>query len=353
MKDEFKYYGYCDNFQKVKNVNTKLLYGDRKNVPDPFLSIIITVYKRKEYIADAVYSAVNQKNIQFEYEIIVIDDDPDSLPEFFKQFLDIKNIYFYKNSQNIGLYNACNAGAEIARGKYIAFLHDDDILYPNYLFELYNFIRFLKPTAECVLTNRDTTGDYIQKSKSRKTKKVILKALFSPLYFIRIIFRKPYKLITLKEGLTYQLSNVYKAPTCGALFKKDAFMKSGGFNQDFWPVTDYFFFLNFNQNHKIYMLRKKTACYRWFDNLSQNKSIQFSSLKLLNDFFCSEQPIRSINLYFKLFGNEALYAKYLMVSGQFQNEIKPQYPQIANLNRIKWILFKTYNIAFRFFHDII
>jgi glycosyltransferase involved in cell wall biosynthesis len=346
-------YKYCDNFQKIKDINTELLYGDRENVPDLFLSIIITFYKRKEYVAEAVCSAVRQENIQFKYEIIVIDDDPDGLPYDFKQFLDIKNIYFYKNSQNIGLYNTCNAGAKIARGKYIAFLHDDDILYPNYLFEMYNFIHFVKPGVECALTNRDTTGDYIQKLKSGKKGKVILKWLFSSLCFIRIIFRKPYKSITLKEGLTYQLSNVYKAPTCGALFKKDAFIESGGFNQDFWPVTDYFFFLNFNQNHKIYMLRKKTACYRWFDNLSQNKNIQFTSLKLLSDFFKSDQPIKSINHYFKFFGGEALYAKYLMVSEQFRDEIRSQYPEIINLNRIKWILFKGYNMAFRFFHDII
>jgi glycosyltransferase involved in cell wall biosynthesis len=344
-------YEYCNNFQKIKNIDAELLYGNRDSGPKPFLSIIITVYKRKEYIAEAVYSAVNQNDIQFEYEIIVISDDPDNSLDDFKQFLDIKNIYLYKNSQNIGLYNTCNMGAKIARGKYIAFLHDDDILYPNYLSEIYNFIGFLKPGTECILTNRDTTGDYIQKKK--KTWKIVLKRLFSPFSFIQIIFRNSYKSISLKEGLTYQLSNIYKAPTCGALFHKKAFMESGGFNQNFWPVTDYFFFLNFNQNHKIYMLRKKIACYRWFDNLSQNKNIQLLGLKVLSDFFRSKQPIKSINRYFKLFGSDILYAKYLMISEQFRDEIKSQYPEIISLNRTKWILFKAYNIAFRFFHGII
>jgi glycosyltransferase involved in cell wall biosynthesis len=344
-------YKYCNNFQKIKNIDAELLYSGRDSGPKPFLSIIITVYKRKEYIAEAVYSAVNQKYVQFEYEIIVISDDPDNSLDDFKKFLDIKNIFFYKNSQNIGLYNTCNMGAKIARGKYIAFLHDDDILYPDYLSEIYNFILFIKPGAECILTNRDTTGDYIQKKK--KIWEIVLKRLVSPLYFIQIIFRDSYKSISLKEGLTCQLSNIYKAPTCGALFHRETFMESGGFNQDFWPVTDYFFFLNFNRNHKIYMLRKKIACYRWFDNLSQNKNIQFLGLKVLSDFFRSKQPIKSINRYFRLFGGDVLYAKYLMVSEQFRDEIKPQYPEIINLNKIKWNLFKAYNMAFRFFHGII
>jgi glycosyltransferase involved in cell wall biosynthesis len=347
-------YQYYDNFSKIKNVNCELIYGDRQNVAEPLISIIITVYKRKEYILEAIHSAIEQKNVQFEYEIIVISDDPDDSLNELRQFINVKNVYLYRNSLNIGLYNSCNIGAKIARGKYISFLHDDDLLYSNYLSEIHNFISFIKPDTECILTNRDTIGDYIHKDKIKKSKiTTLLKSSLFLFYLIRSVFRKSYKLITLKEGLTYQLSNVYKAPTCGDLFKKGAFIESGGFNQDFWPVTDYFFFLNFNQNHKIYMIRKKVACYRWFNNLSQNKAIQFLSLKLLRDFFRSRQSLKLVNTYFKLFSNEVVYAKYLMVNERFRDEIKQQYPEVVNLNKVKWTFFKLYNIVFRFFHDII
>jgi hypothetical protein len=243
-------------------------------------------------------------------------------------------------------------GAKIARGKYISFLHDDDILYPDYLSKIYNFISFIRPDADCILTNRDTAGDYIN-DVEKSVIITLLKKVFFLFYLIRFIFRKSYKSITLKEGLSYQLSNIYKAPTCGALFKRSVFMGSGGFNQDFWPVTDYFFFLNFNRNYKIYMIRKKTACYRWFNNLSQNKDVQFLSLELLSGFFKSKQPLKSINFYFKLFRNEVVYAKYLMVSEQFRDEIKQRYTEVINLNGAKWTLFRLYNKLFRFFHDII
>jgi glycosyltransferase involved in cell wall biosynthesis len=346
-------YQYCDNFSKLANINGELVYGNLLNVPNPLISIIITVYKRKTYILEAVHSAIKQENVQFEYEIIVISDDPDDPLNEINNFLHIKNVYFYRNSQNIGLYNSCNRGAKIARGKYIAFLHDDDLLYSNYLLEIYKFINLIKPDAECILVNRDTIGNYIKKSKLKKLRNNLLKAAFFLPYFVRFILRKPYKTITLKEGLTYQLSNVYKAPSCGAFFNKDVFLESGGFNQDFWPITDYLFFLRFNQNHKIYMIRKKLACYRWFDNLSQNKTVQFLSLKLLSDFFKTEQPLKAINRYFYLFRNEVLYAKYLMVNESFRDEIKRQYPEIGDFNKIRWTIFKMYNIAFRFFCDII
>jgi glycosyltransferase involved in cell wall biosynthesis len=343
-------YQYHNNFSKLENINCELIYGNPRNAPEPFLSIIITVYKRKEYIIEAIYSALKQENIQLEYEIIIISDDPDDTLNEIDSFLHTKNIYFYKNSQNIGLYNSCNMGVKIARGKYIAFLHDDDVLYPNYFSEIYKFIISTKPDAKCILTNRDTIGSHIKKNKSSF---FLFKAVFFPLYVVRYFFRKPYKSITLKEGLTYQLSNVYKAPSCGAFFDKQTFLESGGFNQDFWPVSDYFFFLCFNQSHAIYMLRKRLACYRWLDNLSQNKAVQFLSLKLLSVFFKIKQPINAINRYFNLFNNELLYAKYLMVNESFREEIKDQYPEIIHFNKIKWTIFKLYNISFRFFHDII
>jgi glycosyltransferase involved in cell wall biosynthesis len=346
-------YQYFDNFKKLETIDCEMLYGDPKDVPEPLVSIIITVYKRKDCLSDAIYSAIRQKNVQIQYEIIVISDDPDDTLNERNNFSDVKNIYFYKNSRNIGLYNSCNMGAKIARGKYISFLHDDDLLYSHYLSEIFKFINLIRPDAKCILANRDTIGTYIKTNSSKKILISLLKSIFFLLYLIRFILRKPYKLITLKEGLTYQLSNIYKAPSCGTLFKKQSFIESGGFNHDFWPVTDYFFFLNFNKNHNIYMIRKKLACYRWFDNLSQDKTIQLLSLKLLSNFFKTKQPINLINRYFNLFNNELLYSKYLMVNESFRNEIKYRYPEIINFNIIKWTIFKIYNISFRFFHDIV
>jgi glycosyltransferase involved in cell wall biosynthesis len=164
-----------------------LIYGNPRNALEPFLSIIITVYKRKECLPEAIHSVIKQENIQIEYEIIVISDDPDDALNEINNFRHVKNIFFYRNSQNIGLYNSCNMGVKIARGKYIAFLHDDDLLYPNYLSEIYKFIRTTKPNVKCILTNRDTIGSYVKKKKSRS---FLIKVVFFPLYVVRFVFRK-------------------------------------------------------------------------------------------------------------------------------------------------------------------
>ncbi len=304
---------------------------------------------------EAIKSAINQKNIDFEYEILVMCDDPKSELKEACFYQDKKNIFFYRNRKNLGLYNSSNLGAAIARGRYIAFLHDDDILYPEYLSAINIFLENKRYKPKCILVNRDVscTVSGLPKSAANKSIKYIKIIIFLPFFIVRRILRKSYKIITLREGLTYLLSNVYKAPSCGALFEKEVFMESGGFNQDFWPVSDYYYFLNFNKNHPVYMLRDKLACYRWLDNLSQNKAIQFSSFKRLYYFFKSTQPLRSINIYYRFFHTEVLYSKFLMINKEWRNEIIDEFPELKKINKLKWKVFRMYNIAFRFFHNII
>jgi glycosyltransferase involved in cell wall biosynthesis len=344
-------YQYIDKFPGLKSSDTELISGKLETVQNPLVSIIITAYKRKDYIDEAINSAINQKNVNFNYEIIVIYDDPDAVLD--NKYQHIKNIYFYRNIKNFGLYNSTNLAAKIAHGRYIAFLHDDDILYPEYLSEVYKFLTNKKHEPKCVLVNRDVTGLSVKKPVYKKILKCLLAVIFSPLFLFRLMFRKSYKKITLREGLTYLLSNVYKAPSCGTLFEKEAFLNSGGFNQHFWPVSDYYFFLKFNKNYPIFMLRKKLACYRWLDNLSQNKSVQFMGLEHFSEFFKSVQPVNSVNRYYSFFRNEVLYAKFLMVNREYRNEIIDKYPELRQKNKVKWLFFKIYNLSFRFFHDLV
>jgi len=339
-------YQYKDNFAGLELSDTELLSGNLEDTQNPLVSIIIPVYKRLEYLHEAINSAIDQRNIDFVYEIIVVCDDPGTQLPQINEYRQIKNLYFYRNRRNLGLYNNSNLAAKIARGRYISFLHDDDILYPDYLSETEKFLLSEKDAC-CVLANRDTT--FTSFSIKRHIKRFVL----LPSLAIRRIFSKRYKLITLREGLTYLLSNVYKAPSCGALFEKEAFLKSGGFNQDFWPVSDYYFFLKFNLSHPVYMSRKKLACYRWFDNLSQNKTIQLSGFEHLADFFQSVQPIDAVNRYYKYFHTEILYSKFLMINREYRNEIVDKFPELKRRNAIKWAFFKCYNIAFSFFHNLV
>lgn len=101
---------------------------------DFLVSIIIPTYRRPKFLKRAIQSALNQtyKNI----EVIVVSDnevnsiDEELTEEIIREFTSYKLIYLPSNG-NKGGCEARNKGLEIARGEYINFLDDDDVLLPS------------------------------------------------------------------------------------------------------------------------------------------------------------------------------------------------------------------------------
>jgi glycosyltransferase involved in cell wall biosynthesis len=343
-----------NNLAKLNISECELLYSHEGYVKDPLFSIIITVYKRKKCLYDAINSALTQNAVRFDYEIIIINDDPQGDFTHIDKYYDIRNISFYRNKKNLGLFNNLNMGALLAKGKYIVYLHDDDLLYPEYLSAIYSLLKTSKD-IKCILVNRDIIKpDGNNVTPNRKfAYRVFLFFCLLPLMPIRIFFRKSYKKIVFKNGLFFLLNNLYKAPSCGTLFEKESFIRLGGYDDTYYPVSDYFFFLKFNRLYTIYMLRKKLSCYRWIENLSQKKEVQLTGLNLLNEFYKSKQPVSSINTYYRIFHNEIFYAKYLMVDNQYRDEIKNNYIEIREFNKWKWFLFRFVNMAYKYINDFV
>lgn len=109
--------------------------NDKKSL----VSVIVPIYKVEDYLDECVKSIVGQtyKNI----EIILVDDgSPDHCPqkcdEWAKNDLRIRVVH----KQNGGLSSARNAGLDVAKGEYIAFVDSDDFITPDYVEVMYNRI---------------------------------------------------------------------------------------------------------------------------------------------------------------------------------------------------------------------
>lgn len=99
------------------------------------ISVIIPTYAPGNYIFDCLNSIINQ-TIQCDlYEIIVILNGPKE--PYFGILSNIENINLYY-SENKGVSNARNIGLNKAKGEYICFIDDDDIVSHNYLEALLN-----------------------------------------------------------------------------------------------------------------------------------------------------------------------------------------------------------------------
>ena len=100
----------------------------------PYISVIITAYNRKEFLLNAIKSALNQTLDKKYYEIIVIKNFTDKNIDDFINENNIVGIISDKESLGWKLVEAIN----IARGTVMSFLEDDDLFSNDKLEVVFN-----------------------------------------------------------------------------------------------------------------------------------------------------------------------------------------------------------------------
>jgi glycosyltransferase involved in cell wall biosynthesis len=117
----------------------------------PLVSVIIPTYNRYSYLLNAINSVKNQtyKNT----EIIIVNDCSSQQEYYTNTFDGCRVLHLKENTRNIVGYPCVgfvrNQGINIAKGKYIAFLDDDDEFLPHKL-ELQ--IKNLECHRDCLLS---------------------------------------------------------------------------------------------------------------------------------------------------------------------------------------------------------
>ena len=104
------------------------------------ISVIIPVYKVEAYLTACVESVLAQTYQNLEL-ILVDDGSPDNCPQMCDAFAARDSRIRVIHKENGGLSSARNAGIEIARGEYLAFLDSDDLWSPLFLERLYRAIQ--------------------------------------------------------------------------------------------------------------------------------------------------------------------------------------------------------------------
>lgn len=130
---------------------------------NPLVSIIIPTYNRPEIVKRAIRSALKQtyRNI----EIIVVDDG--STEEY-----DVKLPAFYYKpwEKNRGGSAARNYGLTVAKGEYIVFIDDDNMLEEKFLEKTVPCLEN-RPVVDAVFTDRSiVTGSSLSYAKANFTR---------------------------------------------------------------------------------------------------------------------------------------------------------------------------------------
>lgn len=202
---------------------------------DKLVSIIIPTYKRAIHLGSCLESVLNQtyKNI----EIIVVDDnEPDSdyrrnTEQIMNNYINNPKITYVKHSQNRNGAAARNTGIKLAKGKYIAFLDDDDLFFPTKIEEQ---IRFIQQANSNIKACYCMCEKYINERK---------------------IYETSYK----KSGnlqLDIFLLNIEIYGGSTILMERDAAISINYFNENFTRHQDVEFLINFFRKYEIVCLPK-------------------------------------------------------------------------------------------------
>ena len=239
---------YIDNFEKIKNVDSILLKGDiNGNVP--FITIIIPTYLRHQLLKEALDSALLQIDFQ-DYEVLVVDNNPerkDQTELLLSMYTDEK-IFYYKNTQNLGMAGNWNRAFQLVRSKWAVLLHDDDLISPYFLSTTVRYLKdeslsiaILKPQNRVFYNNIAPVFSSSEKQKKQSIKRI---------YFY-----------------DFMLGCAVGAPT-NVIFNKDVVLGLGGFNQNYYPAYDYVFSARCAKKYSIYSLSEILGGYRVDSNES-------------------------------------------------------------------------------------
>jgi len=109
----------------------------------PLVSVLVPTFNRRRVLAEALASLVRQTYANF--EAFVVNDGGEPVADLVAAFNDPRLIMIDRR-ENRGKAHCLNEALGRARGKYVAYLDDDDLFYPHHLASL---VHALETRPEC------------------------------------------------------------------------------------------------------------------------------------------------------------------------------------------------------------
>ncbi|MDX8538529.1 glycosyltransferase [Mesorhizobium abyssinicae] len=198
----------------------------------PTVSVVITTYNHKRFLAEAIDSVRNQTAKPD--EIIIVDDGSSDNPESVVRRYDEVH---YIRQENQGLAAARNTGMAAAHGEFIAFLDADDRLRPA---ALATNLGLFRDNPDCALVY----GAYRLIDEAGTVRNAV------PL---RSVGKDPYA-----GFLTDNLIGMHAA----VLYRRRTLEAAGGFDRSLRACEDYDVYLRLSRAHKVACTPEFLADYR-------------------------------------------------------------------------------------------
>ncbi|WP_221644658.1 glycosyltransferase, partial [Nostoc sp. UCD121] len=318
-------YDPCCSPHLIRNINLKIqaenkkirqhysqgLETEPKELPQPLVSICIPTYNGERFIAEAINSVLCQTYPNI--EIILSDDNStDSTIKVAKSFNQKLSFDFsiFEHSQ-YGLAHNWNFSISQAKGKYIKFLFQDDLLEPNAIEEMVNLAEQdeeigLVFSPRTIFSN---TGDsnYDSNFLMHHEAKDVHKA-WSTLKLIQ----SGQELLLDPNLLDNPINKIGEPST--VLIRKDVFEKVGLFNSEFCQLVDIEMWLRIMSQYKVGFVDKVLSHFRIHSQQQTRRNLALKDAILL-DYQKLFQTIYNDTRYPQATRQQALH-RYAALSGQ-------------------------------------
>ena len=343
-------------FKTIENVQTELIWGDEALFQEPLISYIIPVYKRADLLQKTLESIVNQKDVNFCWNIVLVDNEAGLVNEVERLIrrLDCPRILYYRNHENIGVDGNYNRCIEVAKGQWLAMVHADDLILNDHLLKTEQYIKWIleqnnnqKLAYICqryidfsdetkVILDRDTEIDGFSRTKY----------LLNCEYTNGKPARQPQSI-----GV---LTGYYAAiPSFGTIMNRDILIKEGGFNEAFGICEDVIIPFKLAKNYHVYLAPIIMGFHRYEGNQSMKistiKSI-YSAMIDFREYMYSTVWWGKIWAYFSRdIVNENLL-HYCMGSSRFSSRklARDELEEIYSIKKVSTFKQGVFNFAIKF-----
>lgn len=213
------------------------------------ITIAIPTYKRAQLLRETLESCLAQQT-NSPFAIMVVDNNPErecETEQLLREYKAIPNLFYYKNTENIGMTGNWNKLFELAQTNFVVMLHDDDLLYNDYV-----------EKVECILRkyNYDINALFLDIKVFSNYKNIP---------------KRDSKKMTIKSIIPFDFSFGNSCAPTGVLIKRSVFINLDGFNDSYFPSSDYEMYVRLSYLGKTFKLFDYTlSLYRISENESMN-----------------------------------------------------------------------------------
>jgi len=314
-------------FELTKDIKSNLIY-EEDNIPKkPFITVFIPTYKRTNLLKEALDSVVNQKDVDFDWEILIVDNEPyDGFPNKTEKLIKsykINKIRYYRNNENLRVGDNFNRGIYLAKAPWVMMLHDDDMLFSKTLKNMKDDINFFSQKKGKPLGAIATSSQvFTYNSDYPKAHLDFIKEV-NKFWSDAKSLKKFYKLTNNNILFTSHIGG--SVPSCGATYNREAMLNVGGFNDDFGISADLVLYYCIEKEYSVYQTLDPYGFYRWGQNTMSKKESTYKTIKDNNDF---REYIFSKNIFTKIWGfffRSVMYHSFTARSLEMRKTISDHY----------------------------